>query len=78
MIDPGGVAEVVTETVRRDEPDGAALVAAVLADCLRRLDDLGVAEVDLDGHVTDPHLHPVTMTFPPGLRTAPLFVALLR
>ena len=73
--EPGGRPTLMTETVRRDEPDGEALVAAVLADSLRRLAAAGVREVQLDGHVTDPHLHPVTRTFPPGLPTDPLYVA---
>ena len=77
LVDPGGDTELIAETTRRDEPDGTALVAAVLADCLRRLADRGTAEVELDGHVTDPHLHAVTGTFPPGLPTDPLLVARL-
>jgi len=32
---------------------------------------------DAAGVVTDPHLHPVTRTFPPGLHTDPLHVARL-
>jgi GNAT superfamily N-acetyltransferase len=73
-IDTDGETTLVTETVRRDEPDGVALVAAVLAEALRRLADRGVGDVLLDGHVTDPHLHPVTGTFPAGLRTDPILV----
>jgi hypothetical protein len=68
---------IVSETNRRDERDGVALVAAVLADALRRLAAAGVGEVLLDGHVTDPHLHPVTATFPPPLRSDPLHLARL-
>ena len=75
LADPGGTTAIVTETVRRDEPDGTALVAAVLADSLRRSARARIREVDLDGHVTDPHLHPVTQTFPPDLPTYPLHVA---
>lgn len=78
FVDPDGMTEIVTETARRDEPDGAALVAAVVADCLRRLADRRVAAVTFDGHLTDPHLHPVTGTFPPGLPTDPLLVARIR
>ncbi len=63
--------------MRRAEPDGVALVAAVVADALRRLADAGVREVVFDGHVTDTHLHPVTRTFPPGIRTDPFHVARL-
>ena len=75
--EPGGGLMVISETVRRAEPNGVALVAAVLADALRRLAAAGVRHVQLDGHVTDPHLHPVTRTFPPGLPTDPLHVARL-
>jgi GNAT superfamily N-acetyltransferase len=75
--EPGGGLMLISETVRRAEPDGIALVAAVVSDALRRLADAGVREVEFDGHVTDPHLHPVTQTFPPGLRTDPLHVARL-
>jgi hypothetical protein len=75
LLDPGGTPAIVAETVRRDEPDGTALVAAVLADSLRRSAEALIREVDLDGHVTDPHLHPVTQTFPPDLRTDSLHVA---
>ena len=66
---------VVTETVRQNEPDGTRLVAAVVADSLRRLAARGVRTVTLDGHVTDPHLHPVTQTFTPTVPTDPLLVA---
>jgi hypothetical protein len=63
--------DLIVETVRRDEADGTAPVAAVLAESLRRLDERGVASVDLDGHVTDPHLHAVTLTFPSDLPHRP-------
>jgi hypothetical protein len=75
--EPGGGLMVISETVRRDEPNGVAVVAAVVADALRRLAAAGVRHVELDEHVTDPHLHPVTLTFPPGLPTDPLHVARL-
>ena len=65
---------LVTETLRRDEPDGVALVAAVFAESPRRLADRGVPEVVLDGHLSDPHLHRVTMTLPPDLPSAPVLV----
>lgn len=77
LRDPEGGMSVVTETMRRDEPGGVALVAAVTADCLRQLAGHGVREVSFDGHVTDPHLDPVTRTFPPGLPTDPLLVGRL-
>ena len=75
--EPGGGLMVISETVRRAEPNGVVLVAAVVADALRRLAAAGVRHVELDEHVTDPHLHPVTRTFPPGLPTDPLHVARL-
>ena len=73
-VDTGGEITLVSETLRRDEPDGAALVAAVLAEGLRRLADRGVCEVILDGHLSDPHLHPVTTTLPPDVPSAPVLV----
>lgn len=76
-VDTDGETTLVTETLRRDEPDGVALVAAVLAESLRRLADRGVPEVVLDGHLSDPHLHPVTTTLPPDLPSAPLLVGLI-
>jgi hypothetical protein len=33
-----------------------------------------VSAVELDGHVTDVHLHPDTQTFPPGIAADPLLV----
>jgi GNAT superfamily N-acetyltransferase len=73
--EPDGGPLVISETAHRSEPNGVALVAAVVADALRRLADAGVHEVTFDGHVTDVHLDPVTRTFPPGLSTDPLHVA---
>jgi len=73
--EPAGGLMLISETAGRAEPDGVALVAAVVADALHRLADAGVREVTFDGHVTDDHLDPVTHTFPPGLRTDPLHVA---
>jgi hypothetical protein len=75
--EPGGGLMLISETVRRTESHGVAVVAAVVADALRRLADAGVRDVELDGHVTDPHLHPVTRSFPPDVRSAPLHVARL-
>jgi hypothetical protein len=57
--------ECVLETVRRDEADGFAAVAAVLAGVLIAAGDAGLGEVELDGHDTDPHLAPVVATLPP-------------
>ena len=74
VIEEDGGLTLISETVRRDEPDGRALVAAVIADSLRRLAAAGAPHVEFEGHVTDPHLHPVTRTFPPGLPTDPIHV----
>jgi hypothetical protein len=68
-----GRAECVLETVRRDERDGAAAVAAVLAGVLGAAHDAGLIEVELDGHDADPHLAPVVGTLPPH-RDDPLLV----
>jgi hypothetical protein len=73
--EPDGDLLLVSETSRPDEPEGIALVAAVVAAALGRLAAADVREIALDGHVTDRHLDPVTHTFPPGLRTDPLQVA---
>ncbi|HEV7657376.1 MAG TPA: hypothetical protein VGP36_21975 [Mycobacteriales bacterium] len=37
----------------------------------------GVRVAAFDGHLTDPHLDPVTRTFPPGIPTDPLYVGRL-
>lgn len=55
---------VVAETVARDEPDGAAVVAAAVAGCLRRCAVAGLPVVTLDGHPGDPHLGPLLAAFP--------------
>jgi GNAT superfamily N-acetyltransferase len=75
--EPGGGLMLISETTRRNEAYGVDLVAAVVADALRRLAGATAREVALDGHVTDPHLDPVTRTFPPGVRTDPFHVARL-
>lgn len=62
--EPGRV-ECVLETVRRDEAEGVAAVAAVLAGVLTAAHAAGLREVELDGHDTDPHLAPVVATLPP-------------
>jgi hypothetical protein len=43
--EPDGGPLVISETAHRSEPNGVALVAAVVADALRRLADAGVHEV---------------------------------
>jgi GNAT superfamily N-acetyltransferase len=65
LIDPGGETEIVSETARRDEPDGTALVAAVVAECLRRLAARGVRAAMFDGHLSDPHFYPATRALHP-------------
>ncbi|MDQ2839094.1 MAG: GNAT family N-acetyltransferase [Actinomycetota bacterium] len=74
---------VVAETVRATEPAGAKLVAATLASCLTNLHGAGLdgadihragnTTVDLDGHITDPHLMPVLHTMP-ATATDPLLL----
>ncbi|GAA3753630.1 N-acetyltransferase [Microbacterium kribbense] len=49
---------VCAETVRPDEPDGERLVEGCLRAALDALAERGLAEVEFDGHVTDPHLLP--------------------
>jgi hypothetical protein len=56
--------ELVCETTHRDEPDGDALVAAVLGECLRRAASAGGREIEIDGHVSDPHLAAVLAELP--------------
>ena len=69
--------ECVLETIRRDEADGVAAVAAVLAGVLTAAHDAGLHEVELDGHDTDPHLAPVVVTLPPHKDDPLLVVELL-
>jgi hypothetical protein len=64
------------ETIRPDEPDGAAIVAAVLAGCLRDLAAVGVDKVLIDGHDSDPHLAPVVATLPAAASEPLLLVEL--
>ncbi|WEG08874.1 GNAT family N-acetyltransferase [Microbacterium horticulturae] len=49
---------VCAETTRPDEAEGERLVEGCLHHALAVLADRGVTSVDLDGHVTDPHLMP--------------------
>lgn len=60
-----GRAECVVETLRRDEPEGTAAVAAVVAGVLGAAREAGRREVEFDGHDTDPHLAPVVAGLPP-------------
>lgn len=59
-----GSVTIVCETLRRDTPEGVPVVAAALARCLQKLAAAGISRVELDGHVTDPHLAPVVDTLP--------------
>jgi GNAT superfamily N-acetyltransferase len=56
--------ECVAETMSREEPDGAAALAAAIAACLMSAADAGIDSVEFDGHVVDPHLAPLVETLP--------------
>lgn len=56
--------DVVAETLEHDQPRGKQLVAGVLSVLLGRLAGRGGGNVHIDGHVTDPHLQPVSSTIP--------------
>lgn len=62
---PDGICRVLAETPHIDEPDGTALVAAVLAGTLDALAARGTRLVELEGRTFDPHLPAVVATFPP-------------
>ena len=47
------------ETTARDTPDGERLVEACVRASLDTLAARGVPHVEFDGHVSDPHFHPV-------------------
>jgi hypothetical protein len=55
---------VIAETVHRDQPDGRALVGAVMAASLRRLGESGRTSVEFEGHTIDPHYAPLAATLP--------------
>lgn len=55
---------VSAETVHRDQPDGRALVGAVMAASLRRLGESGRTIVEFEGHTIDPHYAPLAATLP--------------
>jgi ribosomal protein S18 acetylase RimI-like enzyme len=59
-----GSVTIVSETIRRDTPDGMAKVAAGLAHCLQHLATTSTAAVELDGHLSDPHLSEVVESLP--------------
>ena len=52
------------ETIDRATPDGEAVVAATLAECLRTLAAAGGDQVLVDGHYRAEHLGPVLRTLP--------------
>lgn len=72
--EPAGEVTVVAETTGCGELQGQALVAAVLADCLRRLAARNVRAVEIDGHDSDPHLAPVVRSLPMGTPADPLLL----
>lgn len=51
--------EVVAETQSRLEPHGHTLLAAALARTIQAAAATGMKAIEFDGHVTDPHLHPL-------------------
>ncbi|MFX4270725.1 GNAT family N-acetyltransferase [Propionibacteriaceae bacterium Y1685] len=55
---------MVTETVRRDQPNGAAAVAAVVAGSLTQLANRGVTTVEIEGHSTDVHISELIESLP--------------
>lgn len=76
--EPSGDVVVIAETTQRRERDGGTLVAGVLADCLRRIGARGVRTVEIEGHLSDPHLAPVVESLPAGTVTDPLVLAEVR
>lgn len=57
---------VISETVRRDQPDGDRLLRSVVAGSLRVLGQRGVGRVELEGHTNDPHSAGLVRDLPPG------------
>ena len=55
--------DVVAETVDEDEPSGTHLLAQAVAFVLAGAAERG-GLVKFDGHVTDPHLHPILASLP--------------
>jgi ribosomal protein S18 acetylase RimI-like enzyme len=58
-----GSLTIVSETVARETPEGMTHVAVGLARCLQHLAETS-ADVELDGHRSDPHLSAVAATLP--------------
>lgn len=69
----GQTSLMCAETVHRDEPDGQALVGAVIAASLRRLAASGRTTLDFEGHDIDPHYGPLATTLP-AIGTDPLIL----
>jgi hypothetical protein len=74
---PDRTVESVAETVAADEPDGRRLLAATLAHAFAACAERGIEIVELDGHVTDPHLYPLLDGLP-SIGAHPLDVVELR
>ena len=62
---------VGAETVERATPDGEAIVAAALAECLRALGAAGTTAL-VDGHLSDDHFAAVLNSLPPDVPRAVL------
>jgi GNAT superfamily N-acetyltransferase len=71
--EPDGSVTIVSETTRRDTPDGTAKVAAGIARCLQHLAATSPSRVELDGHLSDPHLSKVVKTMP-AMPASPLLL----
>lgn len=56
--------DVVAETVRRNESDGAAGLRAAVARTLGVAASAGISRLEFDGHLTDPHLAPILRQLP--------------
>lgn len=67
---------VVAETIRPDQPDGRALLAAALARCFEQVSAAGIAEMQLDGHDVDRHLAPIADGLPASYRNPLLLLEL--
>ncbi|MEO8889856.1 MAG: GNAT family N-acetyltransferase [Jatrophihabitantaceae bacterium] len=63
-FDDGESIQLVAETLRRDTPDGIALLAATVAATLDRARSRSIGAVSFDGHDDDPHLAPVLASLP--------------
>lgn len=73
-----GEHSMVAETLRRTEPQGCEIVAATVAESLRRLGERGVTSAEFDGHCDDPHLAPVIKSMPVGQDRQLLLIEIAR